>query len=182
MSLTPSQENFAQHVASGKNQSESYRQAYPKSKMWKEEAVWSQASQLMANGKVALRVAELQKIQAARLAITSDRVLKEVAAIAFFDIRRIFNEDGSLKKVFELDDESAAAIASIESIDIGGDGQLVISKKFKASDKNAALEKLMKHLGLYEIDNTQKKDPLAELLAALGGNIVSPSKDFSGDE
>ncbi len=39
----------------------------------------------------------------------------------------------------------------------------------KMQDKGAALEKLFKHLGLYEEDNKQRTDPLASLLARLAG-------------
>ena len=44
-------------------------------------------------------------------------------------------------------------------------------------DKGAAMEKLFKHLGLYERDNQQKTDPLAALLHAIAkgsGNGFSP--------
>lgn len=173
--LTPAQERFSQEVAAGKSQAEAYRTAYPKSTRWKDAAVWVAASKLMDNPKVSVRVKALQEQHAAKLEITAERVLKEVARIAFFDIRRIFNEDGTLKKVWELDDDTAAAIAGIEAIDIGGDGQLMISKKFKVADKNVALEKLVKHLGLYELDNKQKTDPVAELLQQLGGRTLGVS-------
>jgi hypothetical protein len=56
--LTPGQEQFAQLVAAGKSQSEAYRQSYPKSQAWKDDAVWSQASRLMP--KVSARVEQLR--------------------------------------------------------------------------------------------------------------------------
>ena len=148
MSLTPKQEKFAQEVASGKSQADAYRAAFNCAKS-KPETIWSRATELMANSEVMARVKELTEKSAIRAELTAERVLCEVSRLAFFDIRKIFNEDGSLKKVFELDDDTAAGIAGIEAIDIGGEGQLMISKKFKVADKNAALEKLCKHLGLY---------------------------------
>ena len=42
MSLTPKQEKFAQEVASGKSQADAYREAYPKSKKWKDETLWAE--------------------------------------------------------------------------------------------------------------------------------------------
>ena len=39
--------------------------------------------------------------------------------------------------------------------------------EIKLHDKLAALEKLFRHLGLYEHDNEQKKDALTELLYAI---------------
>jgi hypothetical protein len=47
--LTHQQELFAQNVASGKNQSESYRFAYPKSQKWNDKGVWEAGSLLMSH-------------------------------------------------------------------------------------------------------------------------------------
>lgn len=148
MSLTPKQEKFAQEVASGKSQADAYRAAFDCARS-KPETIIKRASELMTSGEVSGRVKELQGRSASRAELTAERVLREVSRLAFFDIRKIFNEDGTLKKIWELDDDTAAGIAGIEAIDIGGEGQLMISKKFKVADKNAALEKLCKHLGLY---------------------------------
>lgn len=48
-------------------------------------------------------------------------------------------------------------------------------------DKAAAMEKLFKHLGLYEKDNKQKTDPLAALMEGLRGNVVGVVKDGGAD-
>ena len=44
---------------------------------------------------------------------------------------------------------------------------------YKISDKNTALEKLFKHLGLYELDNQQRVDPLVAVLDRINaaGNV-----------
>jgi phage terminase small subunit len=49
-----------------------------------------------------------------RLDLSADRVLQEIAKIAFFDPRKLFNQDGSLKNINELDADTAAAIAGFE--------------------------------------------------------------------
>ena len=59
--LTPQQESFARAMASGKSQSDAYREAYPKSLRWSPKTLWSRASELMADGKVSGRVQELRK-------------------------------------------------------------------------------------------------------------------------
>jgi hypothetical protein len=80
--LTPRQEKFAQGVASGLSQSDAYREAYPKSRGWKDVAVWVQGSALMKNSKVAVRVAELQAKAAdtasRKLAISKEWVLGQL--------------------------------------------------------------------------------------------------------
>ena len=56
--LTPKQEAFAQAVAGGMSQSDAYRKAYNASNM-SDQSVWVQASEVLANHKVSVRVAEL---------------------------------------------------------------------------------------------------------------------------
>lgn len=56
-------------------------------------------------------------------------------------------------------------------------GELVSSQgkvKYKMLDKGPAQEKLAKYLGLYEKDNKQRADPMAELAKALLGSVVGP--------
>ena len=44
------------------------------------------------------------------------RVLKELARIGFADIRKLFNEDGSLKRFQDMDDDSAAALSGVQTL------------------------------------------------------------------
>lgn len=93
----------------------------------------------------------------AKTGLTVERTLQEVARLAYFDPRKMFNADGSLKKITEMDDDTAAAVASIEVDEIGLEGTVIgQTRKIKHWDKNAALEKAMKHLGQYRKDNEQK--------------------------
>jgi len=59
MNLTPKQEHFAQCIADGMTQADSYRTAFDASKM-KAETIHKRASELMASGEVSGRVAELK--------------------------------------------------------------------------------------------------------------------------
>src|SRR5437879_2160483 len=67
---------------------------------------------LLAKPQVARAVAEAQAKRAEKLDITAERVLRELARIGFADPRKLFTEDGRLKPIGELDDETAASIAS----------------------------------------------------------------------
>lgn len=60
MKLTAKQEKFAQEVVSGATQADAYRRAYRTDKM-KPETIYTNASELLKNRKVALRVQELKK-------------------------------------------------------------------------------------------------------------------------
>lgn len=75
--LTAKQEAFAQAVASGKSQAEAYRAVYDAGKS-KPETVHSKASVLMANGKVAARVAELRKPVAEKAQVTLEGHLRDL--------------------------------------------------------------------------------------------------------
>src|ERR1700674_87653 len=103
--------------------------------------------------------AEAHECRASAVNVAS--VLQEAARIAFSDPRKLFREDGSLKAITEMDDNTRASIASIEIVEnfktIGGrvvkvegkaDEKSYI-KKVKFWDKNSALEKLMKHLSMF---------------------------------
>ena len=59
MTLTAKQEGFAQSIADGMSQADAYRANYSADKM-ADKTVWVKASELMADGKVAGRVAELR--------------------------------------------------------------------------------------------------------------------------
>jgi phage terminase small subunit len=111
----------------------------------------------------AKRLAELAQESAKRADFNEDRVLKEVAAIALFDPRKLFNDDGQPKQISELDDATAAAISSIKTVKTGEESSVV---EYKVNDKNQALEKLMRHLGLYQQDNEQQNTSLAAALEA----------------
>jgi len=116
--------------------------------------------QLLKKPHIATAVRVAQADRAERVGIDADRVLDEIARIALADPRRIVDGEGKLIPLHKLPAEVASALASIEALPNGG-------VKYRFWDKNTALEKLMKHLGLFERDNRQKGDELGRLLAFL---------------
>jgi phage terminase small subunit len=92
------------------------------------------------------------KAREQRTHITQDRVLQELARLAFSDLRRAFNEDGTLKLPNEWDDDTAAAMAgvdtSVTSIGTAEDPATLTTKKVKVFDKSTALTLAMRHLGM----------------------------------
>lgn len=115
---------------------------------------------------IADAIAEAQVARATKLDITAERVLQEVARIGFSDIRKLFNEAGQLRAIHDLDDDTAAVVASIEVSDRavpGGEGETERVTKIKAWDKGGALGQLGKHLGLFS-DKLVIGDDLAEAL------------------
>ena len=81
MTLTAKQEAFAQAVASGKSQADAYRAAYDASRS-KPESVHSRASSLMADVKVASRVAELRAPAAQAAQVTLEGHLTRLETLS----------------------------------------------------------------------------------------------------
>lgn len=139
-------------MGSGASQSEAYRQAYPKSVGWKQEIVHQRASELAAHGKVRARVADLQKVAAEKAGLDAAEVLHQLSLLISSDIADVCHPDGCVKMPHELDARTRAAVKSFK---ITKDGI-----EYSFWDKNAAVDKGMKHLGLYEKDNNQKPTEL----------------------
>jgi phage terminase small subunit len=102
-----------------------------------------QGPRLLVNVGVQAALSEAMKARAGRIELRQDDVVREIARMAFSDIRKVFNADGSVKRVHEMDDATAASVSSVEFYPEGG-------YKIKLWDKNSAADKLMKHLGGYE--------------------------------
>lgn len=141
---------------------------------------------LRASGHLA-KVAEKH----ARLAeLSTQRTLLEVRNIAYNDPRRFFRDDGTLKPPKEWDDEMAAAVSSIEATPVNMPGhaddeldaqphggalarkrnpKVEYAYKIKFWSKIDALDKAMRHAGLFEKDNRQKQENLAIQINLVGG-------------
>lgn len=128
---------------------------------------------LLKKPEIADAVAAAQQKRAERTHITQDRVLQELARVAFSDLRKAFKPDGALKLPQEMDDDTAAALAGIDTqtTTIGGaeDPTTLTTKKIKVFDKGAALTLAMRHLGMFEKDNKQAAGGFVDLLARLNG-------------
>lgn len=148
--LTPQREAFAAALAQGMTQAAAYRVAYPRSKDWTDKTVWSKASALAADDLVSARVAALVGQAAAKNEVTVERIVREFARLAFSNPRAMFNEDGTPKKITDLTDDEAAAVAGFEVVSVGnaamGEGQVV---KVKLADKRAALADLGRHMKMF---------------------------------
>ncbi len=166
--LTPQQERFAQLVAGGANQSEAFRQAYPNSVKWKTASVHERASGLAADIKVQSRVSTLQKMAADKAGLKAEEVLRQLSMLISSDIADICHPDGRVKMPHELDARTRAAVKSFK---ITKDGI-----EYTFWDKNSAVDKGMKHLGLFKEDNKQKGGEAAEFLARLQNATLGVAK------
>lgn len=148
--MTPGRESFAAGLAGGLSQSAAYRNAFPKSQLWKDATVWRKASLLAAVGEVQARAAELGQKAAAANEVTVERITAELARLAFFDVRRLVDDNGNPLPLCQLDDDTARAIIGLDVVRVGnaliGEGEVM---KFKLADKRAALELLGQQIGMF---------------------------------
>src|SRR5919197_2742959 len=56
-----------------------------------------QGARLLAHVSIAAAISQAKQAQAERTGITADRVLQEIARLAFVDIRKLFDAEGRLK-------------------------------------------------------------------------------------
>lgn len=128
---------------------------------------------------IASLLAEKQTVIAARqderlatMELTKEKVAREIARISFFDPRKMFAEDGRPLAITELDSDTAATIIGLDVLEqyegLGDDRRLVgLIKKYKIADKNSALDKAAKILGMFGADHAQQTNPLATLLHSI---------------
>lgn len=126
---------------------------------------------------IASLLSQKQSVIAARqderleaMELTEERVMRETARLAFFDPRKMFAEDGRPLNITELDPDTAACIVGLDVLEeYTGSGQdrVLIGhvKKYKIADKNSALERAAKILGMFKKDNEQPLAGLAKSMA-----------------
>lgn len=144
--------------------------------------------QLLRKTPVASRIQEAIDARAARTEITQDRIIKELARLAFLDIRKAFNRNGTMKPLHEMDDDTAAALAGLDAIELREDGAPIGTvKKLKLSDKKGALELLMRHMGMLNDKvrvQGEPENPLTLLIRQIQGSalpVVANPPDDDGD-
>lgn len=106
--------------------------------------------ELLRKPEIQAAIQSAMKERSHRTGITNDRVLRELAILGFSDLAEFvdWGPDGViLKDSKTIDPELRRAIVSVTQTQHG--------VAIKLADKNAALEKLARHLGLYD-EQTEK--------------------------
>lgn len=122
--------------------------------------------------QIADRIAELRSEITQRNNITIDEVVGTIAKLARFDIADLYDEDGQMKNIHDIPEDARLNIEGLDTEEVRSQGALLGTiKKVKTGSRRQALDMLMKHLGGYEQDNSQKQavvvlvgneDPLAD--------------------
>lgn len=99
--------------------------------------------------KAALKAAQGQRSE--RIGVTQDRVVEELALVGFSDLRHYKVTGGGLMLAEHAPSEAMRAVSSVkQTMKLDQEtGDLVTNVEYKFWDKNSALEKLAKHLGMF---------------------------------
>ena len=172
--LTPKQAAFVEEFACDLNATQAAIRAGYSAKTAKE-----QATRLLSNVHIAAEIAKGRAARSERTGITAERILAELARVAFFDVRKALNPDGTMKPLDQLDDDTAAAIAGLDLAEIcDAEGAPIgVLKKIKIADKLTALDKLARHLGLLQ-DKVKlvndEDNPILMLIMRIQGSAIRP--------
>jgi phage terminase small subunit len=171
--LTLKQQRFAAEYCIDLNATAAYSRAGYTARGNSAEAA---ASRLLSNVKVQQAIQEREKKLIDKCEATTENLLREASALAFSDIRKLFNPDGTPKAIHELDERTAAAISSIEVGQIVSEGNVTGRLcKIKLWDKNSAQERLFKHLRLFD----KRSDP--QQMRNIEVRFVSSDNKDGGD-
>lgn len=120
----------------------------------------AQANALMKLPKIQAYIEHIKSQQMAAFGLTPERVLKELARLAFVDPSKMYDDEGCMLNIKDMDEDTRRAISSVETKELfeqeGRKKKYVgDAKKAKLGDKTKALELLMRHFGQFNLDNQQ---------------------------
>lgn len=153
-----------------------------------------QAVRLLRNASVIKAIQERRDRVATKFELTRERLMEEYCKLAFSDPRKFFREDGTLKTIPELDDETAAALAHFEvtqqqTVDFDESGEATpaptITSKVKWTDKRAALDSIARVMGWNQDKVKLQGDadnPLTMLLKQVSGTAFVPQGEGTPEE
>ena len=143
------------------------------------------AAELMKDARVQAEIQRLTAAKAARASMEADEVVEQLVNIVRSDISDVMTwgmseveDDEGLPNgvailrpnvtVFNSADLPRAITGAIAEVSMTDKGTF----KVKMHDKGAAIDKLMRHLGMFEKDNKQVADGLAMLIQAAQGSAL----------
>lgn len=132
------------------------------------DSAYSIGQENLKKPELRARIDQAMAERSRRTGINQDRVLRELARLAFVNPTDVINmEDATLKESSDVDDTAA-----IQSVKVKSFGENGIEREIKMTDKLRALELLGKHLGMFQNNlnlNVQSSEKLEAIFSQLGG-------------
>jgi phage terminase small subunit len=143
----PRHEVFCREYAIHQNGCKAYLKAFPHVKP---STAAPNAYKLLTNTHITNRIKQITAERMDKLNVTHEKILREVAKLAFLDPRDFYHTDGSLKLITDMDPDAAAALegAKTRVVDLeSSDGvtRTVTVSEIKHANKRGALELLMRY-------------------------------------
>lgn len=108
-----------------------------------------QGARLLANASVQEAIAKAMAERSRRTGISQDRVIQELARIAFVNPQKVINsEDASIRA--DATEDDLACIQSVKVKTMDGEKGSSVEREVRLNDKMRALELLGKHLGMFK--------------------------------
>ncbi len=141
--LTPKQERFTEEYLIDLNATQAAIRAG-----YSVRTANEQGSRLLSNVSVRARIDEALAERSRRTGINQDRVIRELARLAFVNAPDVINMDEAMIRVDASPDDTAA-ITSVKVKRIPGETGDGVEREIRLADKLKALELLGKHLGMF---------------------------------
>lgn len=142
--LTPKQQRFVDEYLIDLNATQAAIRAG-----YSVKTAGEQSSRLLTNVRIQNAVANAMAIRSIRTGINQDRIMTELAKIAFVKITDIVNDDGEIMNTASDDDLACIESVKVKQIPTKA-GDMGIEREVKLSSKLKALELLGKHIGMWD--------------------------------
>jgi hypothetical protein len=143
LKLTDLQQRFVNNLLSGMHQDEAYVEAGYRARG---AAARVNASRLLTKANVRTALAEGRKRVSDKAEVTAERILREEMRLAFLDPVGLMDKKGKPLPIHKLSEDVRRAIVGLEIIE---QSKGTLKFKYKFSDKGKSLERISRHLGMY---------------------------------
>lgn len=113
-------------------------------------------ARMVKDGEVSAEIRKRAQAVANKYELTTELAARSIVQELRFDPANLYDAEGNLKPITELDEDTRMALSSIEFEQHGNTAAPVYVRKVKWAARATAREQLMKHLGMFERDNLQK--------------------------
>ena len=165
--LTPKQKRFCEEYIKDCNATQAYIRAGYRGN---ETTARIEGCKLLTKPNIQAYIQELQKARSSRTQIDADRVLLELAKIAFSDIKNVFEltEEGlALKPLDQMSDDVSGAIESLECVTTETEAGSRTVVKVRLHSKLSALGAIAKLIGM-------DKEAAIKAVIGMGYDVVDP--------
>lgn len=105
-----------------------------------------QATRLLSKVHIRQKVDALKAERCKEVDVTAQRIIEELAKMAFANVANIYDDQGRLLPIHEMPEDVAACLQEVtEGVDKEGN----VQRKYKMADKKATLELLGRYLGMW---------------------------------